>query len=144
MSEKTDAPTSAPPGADQATGNAPALAGSGDHGDHDRVVMLTLNADGTPRQNRPELIGDVDGVREATREQFRQQAVSAADIQARGVNAGVPALTHVDPEKPELGFVGAPSDEDLAKVHQEAEAKAEAAADATVDALHQGLGDNSK
>ncbi|MBA3907864.1 MAG: hypothetical protein H0X35_14450, partial [Pseudonocardiales bacterium] len=54
MSDTSDAPTEAPPGAENAPGNAPALAGNGDHGDHDRVVMLTLNADGTPRQNRPE------------------------------------------------------------------------------------------
>jgi hypothetical protein len=141
---QTEAPTTAPPGADEAVGNAPALADVGDHGDHDRVAMLTLNADGTPRQNRPELIGDVEGVRDATREQFRQQAVSAADVQARGVNAGTAALTQVDPDDEEKGYVGPPSDGELKEIHQEAEAKAEKAADAAVDALHQGLGDNSK
>jgi hypothetical protein len=45
------------------------------HGDHDRVVMLSLYGDGTPAQVAPEFIGDKAGAIEATKEQFKQQAV---------------------------------------------------------------------
>jgi hypothetical protein len=51
-----------------------------DHGDHDRVQMLSLKADGTPDQHNPEIIGDKDVALEAAKEQFKQQAVSAADV----------------------------------------------------------------
>ena len=55
-------------------------------GDHDRVQMLSLRADGTPDQNNPEIIGDKDVALEATKEQFRQQAVSAADVKYADTN----------------------------------------------------------
>lgn len=96
------------------------------HGDHDRVVMLTLEADGTPRQVAPEFIGPKDHVLEATKEQFRQQAVSAKDVELRGVS---------DDEDSER------DDEKLRKAHEAAEKAAESAAEKTVNSLHKGLGD---
>lgn len=53
------------------------------HGDHDRVAMLSLKADGTPDQNSPEFIGDPKETEKATTEQFVQQAVSAKDTELR-------------------------------------------------------------
>lgn len=97
-----------------------------DHGDHDRVVMLSLHSDGTPAQVAPELIGNKDAVLAATKEQFKQQAVSAKDVELRGVRADA------DSER---------DDEKLAKAHEAAAKSAEAAAEKTVNALHQGFGD---
>ena len=48
-------------------------------GDHDRVVMLSLKADGTPDQHNPEIIGRKEFAVEAAKEQFAQQAVAAVD-----------------------------------------------------------------
>jgi hypothetical protein len=48
-------------------------------GAHDRVAMLSLKADGTPDQTSPEIIGDKDTAVAAAKDQFAQQAVSAAD-----------------------------------------------------------------
>lgn len=50
---------------------------------HDRVVSLSLRSDGTPDQNNPEIIGDKDAAVEATKKQFREFAVSAADAEKR-------------------------------------------------------------
>lgn len=97
-----------------------------DHGDHDRVVMLSLHTDGTPAQVAPEMIGDKEAVLEATKEQFRQQAVSAKDVELRGVSSDS------DSER---------DDEKLRKAHEAAEKSAESAAEKTVNQLHQGLGD---
>lgn len=96
------------------------------HGDHDRVVMLSLHADGTPAQIDPEMIGDKAAVLEATKEQFRVQAVSAKDVELRGVS------DDSDSERDE---------EKLAKAHEAAAKAAEAAAEKTVNSLHKGLGD---
>ena len=96
------------------------------HGDHDRVMMLTLEADGTPRQVAPEMIGPKDAVLEATKEQFRQQAVSAKDVELRGAS---------DTEDSER------DDEKLSKAHDAAAKAAEKAAEKTVESLHKGLGD---
>jgi hypothetical protein len=96
-------------------------------GDHDRVQMLSLKADGTPDQHNPEIIGDKDAAVRAAQEQFKQQAVSAADVQ----NAG-PGGTVVE---------DAPQDPSIEKVQQEHEKvaeKAEKAAESTVNSLHQG------
>jgi hypothetical protein len=99
-------------------------------GDHDRVQMLSLRADGTPDQTPDvELIGDPDATKSATREQFAQQAVAAVDVEKR----------------PELGL--APTDDvvpggspdkaiDALRAEQEKAAKAsEKRADAVVDKL---------
>lgn len=95
-------------------------------GDHDRVAMLSLRADGTPDQIAPEFIGDQDVALAATAEQFRQQAVSAADVRERGITAaGVEASTVEDP-----------TIADLKTAHEAAEKKAESDAKAAVAAFH--------
>jgi hypothetical protein len=62
---------------------------------HDKVAMLSLNADGSPRDHNPEIIGDKDAALAATREQFAQQAVSAVDRteRATATDDGVDKLT---------------------------------------------------
>lgn len=98
------------------------------HGDHDRVAMLSLNADGTPNQHNPEIIGDREFALDATREQFRQQAVSAVDQAERSASTGTGAeIVGQDPAIAEL----------QAK-HEAAEAAADKAADKTVEALFTG------
>lgn len=52
-------------------------------GDHDRVAMLSIAADGTPDQTNPEIIGDKDAALAATKEQFSQIAVARVDADAR-------------------------------------------------------------
>jgi hypothetical protein len=96
------------------------------HGDHDRVAMLSLKADGTPDQHDPEMIGDKDFALAATKEQFTQQAVSAVDQAQRssGLPDGAEVLTKQDPEI-----------EALKSAHDDAATAAEAAAVSTVDAL---------
>ena len=98
------------------------------HGDHDRVAMLSLRADGTPDQHNPELIGDREFALEATKRQFREQAVSAADVAARGAVADTGA-EQVD-QDPEIAK--------LQRVHEKAADAAESAADKAVDALFTG------
>jgi hypothetical protein len=95
-----------------------------EHGDRDRVAMLSLKADGTPDQHNPEIIGDKEFALEATREQFRQQAVSAVDQAERKVASTGAEVLEQDPQ------IAA-----LQQAHQDAEARAETAADATVEAL---------
>ena len=57
-------------------------------GDHDRVVMASRKPDGSPDQTPGfEYIGDKEAVLEATKEQLRQQAVSAVDTEIRGVSS---------------------------------------------------------
>lgn len=99
-------------------------------GDHDRVVMLSLNADGTPDQHNPEIIGDKDFAIAAAKEQFAQQAVAAVDAEKR----------------PELGLAGPPADEDtsdaaidaLKAEHDKAVESAEKRAEKVVNDLHKG------
>ena len=95
------------------------------HGDHDRVVMLSLKADGTPDQHRPEIIGDKEFALEATKRQFAEQAVSAVDTAERGVTAATGGET-----------VGQdPAIAALKEKHESAEKAAVAAAESTVKAL---------
>jgi hypothetical protein len=92
-------------------------------GDHDRVGMLSLRADGTPDQHNPEIIGDKDAALAATTEQFKQQAVSAVDVQ----NAPKPVEAEQDPT--------------IAKAQAEHEKVSDQAAEAAkvvVDDLHRG------
>lgn len=98
-------------------------------GDHDRVTMLSLRADGTPDQTpNVEIIGDKDGAIAATAEQFKQQAVSAADREIRGVSSvDVDASTKEDPTV-----------EELQKAHEAAAKGADSAAKSVVESLHQG------
>jgi hypothetical protein len=93
-------------------------------GDHDRVQMLSLRADGTPDQHNPEIIGDKETAIAAAKEQFKQQAVSAAD----SVNAGTGGTTVEDaPQDPAI---------EAAKTeHEKVAAAAEKAAESVVDTL---------
>lgn len=100
-------------------------------GDHDRVQMLSLRPDGTPDQHNPEIIGDPEFAKAAAREQFAQQAVSAADVRA----TSVPMMVVGDELRPASE---APQDPEIAKAQDEHEKVAEAArkaADSMVDAL---------
>lgn len=56
-------------------------------GDHDRIAMLSLNADGTANQHNPEVILSQEAAVEASKRQFSEQAVSAADVELRGVTS---------------------------------------------------------
>jgi hypothetical protein len=49
----------------------------------DRVASLSIRSDGTPDQTNPTFIGDPETTERATREQFRQMAVSAVDERER-------------------------------------------------------------
>ncbi|MBC8091685.1 MAG: hypothetical protein H7Y15_07080, partial [Pseudonocardia sp.] len=71
-------------------------------GDHDRVQMLSLRADGTPDQYRPELIGDPAATLAATEVQFKQQAVSGADQAARGVTSTAGTVVEDAPQDPTI------------------------------------------
>lgn len=108
------------------------------HGDHDRVQMLSLKADGTPDQHNPEIIGNKDVAVEAAKRQFAEQAVSAADVaevrgpvtlvgQKDGSVKEVPATTGQDPQIDER-----------VKAHESAAQAAESAAEKTVSSLHKG------
>jgi hypothetical protein len=99
-------------------------------GDHDRVQMLSLHADGSAAQHNPELIGDKDVCRAQARVQFAQQAVSALDIIKRPELLGDEVLAGS----------GEPSGalKELKKLQDEAAAAAVARADEVVNKLHQG------
>lgn len=95
-------------------------------GDHDRVQMPSVKADGTLDQHNPELIGDKDTTVAAVKEQFKQQAVSAADR----ANAPTGGGTVVE---------DAPQDPSIAKAqkeHEKVAAAAEKAAEKVVNELH--------
>jgi hypothetical protein len=94
-------------------------------GDHDKVTMLSLRADGTPDQVNPEFIGDKDAAIAATTEQFKQQAVSAVDVEIRAKNADAEVSDKEDPSIAELQ-----------KAHEGAAKAAESDAKAAVDKLH--------
>lgn len=99
-----------------------------EHGDHDRVAMLSLKPDGTPDQISPEIIGDKHFALAATKEQFTQQAVSAVDSLKRPEiipGAGGDRLESQDP-----------AIEALKAEHDAAATAAESAATATVEALY--------
>ena len=94
------------------------------HGDHDRVSMLSLKADGTPDQLNPEIIGDKEFAIEATKRQFTEQAVSAVDQAERGVSSDDAETVEQDP-----------SIKDLTEKHDAAAKAAEGAAESAVGAL---------
>lgn len=96
-------------------------------GDHDRVQMLSLRADGTPDQHNPEIIGDKETAVKAAQEQFKQQAVSAADVK----HAGTGATTVEDaPQDPSIEAAKAE--------HDKVAAAAEKAAEKVVNSLYEG------
>jgi hypothetical protein len=95
--------------------------------DVDRVQMLSLNADGTPNQTPGvELIGNREFAEAATKEQFKQQAVSAVDQRERGV-AGDGGTVEDAPQDPTIAA--------LQEKHEAAADAAVKAADKTVDDL---------
>lgn len=93
-------------------------------GDHDRVQMLSLKADGTPDQHNPEIIGDKDVAVAATKEQFKQQAVAAVDT----ANAGGGTTVEDAPQDPSI--------EAAQKEHEKVAAAAEKAAEQAVNSLY--------
>lgn len=96
---------------------------------HDRVVSLSLKSDGTPDQNNPEIIGDKDAALAATKRQFAEFAVSAADHKLR-VDAGLASDDEGSTADAKIDALKAEHD----KVAKAAEAKAES----VVNSLHQG------
>lgn len=96
---------------------------------HDRVVGLSLNADGTPDQNNPEIIGDKEAAIEATKKQFAEFAVSAADHELR-VKAGLAGA--------EEGSTADGPIDALKAEHDKIAEAAEKQAEALVNQLHQG------
>jgi len=95
-------------------------------GDHDRVVMASRLPDGTPHQTPDfEFIGDKDFAIEATKQQLREQAVSAKDVELRG--AGSNASADGD-SKPDAEV------QKLIDVHEKAAKSAEGKAEAEVNA----------
>lgn len=98
-------------------------------GDHDRVTMLSLRADGSPDQTNPEIIGDKDGAIAATAEQFKQQAVSAADREIRGVSSD---------DREGASDTEDPTVAELQKAHEAAAKGADSAAKSVVESLHKG------
>lgn len=112
-----------------------------EHGDHDRVQMLSLRADGTPDQHNPEIIGDKEFAKAAAAEQFRQQAVSAADVAAASARS-VPMMTVAgkNGETKQVPASEAPQDPTIKAAqdeHAKIEAAATKAAETMVDKLHQ-------
>lgn len=103
--------------------------------DHDRVTMLSVRADGTADQTPDvEMIGDRQFAQEATRRQFAEQAVSAADVAARGVTAGGGVLA--GDEDPLTGEVGQdPKVSELQQQHEQVAEQARAQADTAVEKL---------
>jgi hypothetical protein len=97
-----------------------------EHGDRDRVAMLSLRADGTPDQHNPEIIGEKEFAEQATRQQFREQAVSAVDTEKRRELA-IGGAEEDAPQDPAI--------QELKDAHEKAEQAAEKAADSTVNAL---------
>jgi hypothetical protein len=97
------------------------------HGDRDRVAMLSLKADGTPDQTNPEIIGDKEFALEATKEQFRQQAVSAVDQEKRAELFGTGGGGEQLEQDPKIA--------ELKDAHESAEKAAESAAESTVNSL---------
>ncbi|GAB6902491.1 hypothetical protein [Kineosporia succinea] len=94
------------------------------HGDHDRVQMLSLRADGTPDQTAGfEIIGDREVALEQAREQFAQQAVSAVD-QAERTAAATDEIEDLGQD---------PVIEERLRKHEAAAKAAEAAAARVID-----------
>lgn len=97
------------------------------HGDRDRVAMLSLKADGTPDQHNPEIVGEREFALEATKEQFKQQAVSAVDQEKRAELFGTGGGGEQLEQDPKIA--------ELKDAHDAAADAAESAAESTVGAL---------
>jgi hypothetical protein len=103
-------------------------------GDHDRVVMLSLNADGTPDQHNPEIIGNKDAAIAASKAQFAQQAVAAVDA-TRRAELGLAGTTEGGTTE---GDTSDAAIDKLKAEHDKVAAAAEKRAEAVVDSLHKG------
>lgn len=109
-------------------------------GDHDRVGMLSLKADGTADQHNPEIIVDKESALTASRRQFSEQAVSAADVEKRGAGTGsdTALVGQEDGTTKQITASDAPQDpsiEELTKVHDSAAKSGVSAAEAAVSRL---------
>jgi hypothetical protein len=108
-------------------------------GDHDRVAMLSLKADGTPDQHNPEFITDAETALAVTKRQFAEQAISAVDVAERGVTAGAGSVTLVGQDdgsvKEQELSTGVNPVADLQRKHEDAAKSAESAAESAVKAL---------
>jgi hypothetical protein len=112
--------------------NKPSEAGNTavkNEGDHDRVVMLSLKADGSPDQHNPEIIGDKEAATEAAKTQFAQQAVAAVDAEKRA-ELGLAATDEGDTSDAVI--------DKLKKEHDSVAASAEKRAESVVSSLHKG------
>jgi hypothetical protein len=98
-------------------------------GDHDRVVALSVRADGTLDQTDPEIIGDKDAALAATKRQFAQIAVSAVDAKARA-ELGLARSTEADTSDANI--------DKLREEHEKAASAAEKKAESVVNSLHGG------
>lgn len=108
------------------------------------VQMLSLRRDGTADEHNPEFIGDLEATREATREQFSQQAVSLAD-QTRAQSVPMMTVDDKGTMKPASEAPQDPSIKAAQEEHQKVADAARKAADAAVDALaSQGTKDAAK
>lgn len=99
-------------------------------GDHDRVAMLSVNKDGSADQHAPEIIGDKEFAQAATRRQFAEQAVSAADSARLASEATAAGATEQVGQDPTI--------EARQKEHEKLTKDAEKRADKVVNDLHQG------
>jgi hypothetical protein len=103
-------------------------------GDHDRVAMASRLPDGTPHQTADfEYIGDKDVAIDAAKRQLAEQAVSAVDVEHRGV--GAPPATGEGSSEPDPGV------RKLKAAQDKAAKAAESSAEREVNARHHGLGD---
>ena len=97
-------------------------------GDHDRVAMLSLRADGTPDQTDPEIIGDKETATAAAKQQFATQAASAVDVAKRQERRADDGDTGEVTEDPSIA--------EVRKAQESAVKAAESAAESTVKKLH--------
>lgn len=101
-------------------------------GDHDRVAMLSLKADGTADQHNPEVIISEDEAVKASTRQFAEQAVSAVDVEKRGVSTSDSVLVGQEDgttkEVDASSLSQDPSIEELSKAHEAAAKASESAA----------------
>jgi len=98
--------------------------------DHDRVVMASRKADGTPDQTADfTYIGDKDIAIEASKVQLAQQAVSAVDVEHRGVSSSIGGT--------DLGNDPDPQVQKIIDAHKAAEKSAHAQAEKEVEARHE-------
>lgn len=104
--------------------------------DHDRVVMASRRADGTPDQTPDfEYIGPKDRVLAAAKQQLAEQAVSAVDVAIRGVSSDAANPGEEGSSAPDAAV------QEIKDAHDKAAAAAHKRAEAEVNENHKGLGD---